>query len=215
MMASGGSRASVDWRGFTAATTDASSYTFSSASIGAAYPDRHVALIVGAASSQNNYTRVVSSVTIGGVSATIIEQVRSTQHNYPGIGALVIAAVPEGTSADIVVTFSGTVLRCAVGRWVLRGLASPTPRDTHSELVYNMSTATVDAPKGGVLIGGLVGEYGGEVTEGLSARASGAFDTYGDYNFKDHSFDAPETGYNVRIAGTSGYTGVALFSVWD
>jgi hypothetical protein len=72
-------------------------------------------------------------VTIGGVSATkAIEAVHDTG-SICHISALWYADV-DTASGDIVVTFSGAMVRANIGWWLLEGAAA-TPTDTASDTV--------------------------------------------------------------------------------
>lgn len=107
-------------------------YTFSSQSLGTAAADRYI--VVGAATRQTGGL-TLSSVTVGGVSATIVVQ----QNNGDGTTGLAIAAVPSGTTGDIVVTWSGASARCAIVFYRLTGLDSATPTDTDSDTATDPS----------------------------------------------------------------------------
>lgn len=104
-------------------TTDATSYTFAGTSLGTAGPNRLI--VVGTAlrsAAVNSY----SSVTVGGnaMSNAVVQNAHQTN-----IG-LHYLLVPAGTSADIVVTMTGTGGRCGIGVWALYNLAQTAPRST-------------------------------------------------------------------------------------
>lgn len=125
-------------------TTDASSYTFSAQSIGTAASDRYIAVAVAGRIAAASLT--ISSVTIGGVSATIVKQQSSTGAASGATATtcvgIAIAAVPTGTTGDVVVTFSATSLRCICSMWRLSNTTSGTANGSQS------STAT--PPSAGV-----------------------------------------------------------------
>lgn len=125
-------------------TTNQTTYTYSSCSIGTAASDRRVH--VGGWSSNN--TRTVSSVTIGGVSATI-----NIQSGGVGNGTSFIATanVPTGTTADVVVTWSGAQIRSAIGVWSSTGLTSDAAIDTDSSTA-DPATVTLTTVSGGFVI---------------------------------------------------------------
>ena len=78
--------------------------TYASIDFSTAHSTRMVAAII---SWQSNVARTILSVTIGGISATLaVAQGTSTGANRVEIW---YAAVPNGTSGDVVVTFSGDV----------------------------------------------------------------------------------------------------------
>lgn len=100
--------------------TDASSYTFSGLSLGTASASR--VIFVAVAHRKADPSASTSSVTIGGVSATLVTS--STASNAGSVVEFWRAAVPTGTTGDVVVTTSATVLRCGVGLWRVDGLTS-------------------------------------------------------------------------------------------
>lgn len=87
-------------------TVDASSFTFSSTSIGPAHSTRTVLLVIRYSSGS---TLSLSSLTIGGNAAEVVVQ------RHGAVGGQIIAklAVASGTTADIALTMSGTVTRIA------------------------------------------------------------------------------------------------------
>jgi hypothetical protein len=139
-------------------TTDASSYTFSAQALGAAAADRYI--VVGIGGRNGAASLAISSVTIGGVSATVIKQQSSTGTASGGTGTtsagLAIAAVPSGTTGDIVVNFSATSLRCVCSMWRMTGLVSATANDSQSSTATPPS-AGVAIPTDGAAIGMVAG----------------------------------------------------------
>lgn len=122
-------------------STTASSYTFTSANIGTATPDRVVVVGVSGLSSIDD--RTLSSVTIGGNAASLDANAAS----HIGGGSSVVACVASllvtsGTSADIVVAFSNTMLGCCCHVYTLTDYQSATPSDTEAA-VSNASAASV------------------------------------------------------------------------
>ena len=93
--------------------------TFSNADFGTEASDRYI--IVGY--TTRNDSRTINSVTIGGISATILVQQRDNNTT----SGLAIAAVPTGTSGDVVVTLNGNADAHYLGVWSATGLASATP----------------------------------------------------------------------------------------
>lgn len=129
-------------------TANATTYTFSSQNLGTADADRYIAVGIVA---RGTSPVTVSSATIGGVSATISVQTTNTTPGY-NIAAIIIAAVPSGTTGDIVVTFSAGVLRCGIAAYRLVGIDSITPADTGTS-VANAPTTSLDIAANGVGIG--------------------------------------------------------------
>lgn len=112
---------------------------YTSIPIGVASVDRLVVVAVAGFNSVD--ARTVTSVTIGGVAATLIENNSSTLLN-----AFAYATVPSGTTATIVVTLSGVANRGqGIGVWEIKGLSSTTPLQTGSVVnttSINFSAAT-------------------------------------------------------------------------
>ena len=101
-------------------TTDASVYTFTGMTLGAASADRTV-LVHGAARGTGGSTGV--TVTVAGITATLDA---FTGWSGTGNGTFVArAVVPTGTTGDVVVTWSATVLRCAVALLVTPDAIQP------------------------------------------------------------------------------------------
>lgn len=116
---------------------DASTYTAANRTIGAASSDR----IVVIATTGGSGAQTVSSVTIAGGAATI----RSSATN----GAIASRLVISGTTATIVVNWSGTTFRTAIAVYTLKGASSGGPRD-ESSTYGATNSVTIDVPSGGV-----------------------------------------------------------------
>ena len=86
-------------------------YTFAGQDIGAESPSRRVIVALSTSSA-----RTISSVTIGGIAATI-----DATHFLSGTAriGIVSAVVPTGTTADVVVTLNGQGAACGIGVWTL------------------------------------------------------------------------------------------------
>ncbi len=88
-----------------ASGVDGASFTFSSAPIGAADANRQIFICVGWTN-----TVTISSVTVGGITA-----LKLSEALLSGIkGAIYVASVPTGTTAAVVVTFSGSSTECLI-----------------------------------------------------------------------------------------------------
>lgn len=113
-------------------------YTYSSANLGAASARRFILVGYMARSAS---TFVASSISVGGISATILGQ------NQIGgtVTGFAIALVPTGASGDVVVTYGGTMVASGISVWSLTNLVSDSP--VSNGLVSN--SATISIPKGG------------------------------------------------------------------
>jgi len=97
-------------------TTDASSYSFTSQPIGSASASRRVVVAIGWGAASGI---TLSSVTIGGVSASIDADSGNATGNRRVYFAS--AVVPTGTTATIAITLSATAARIGIGVWTLTG----------------------------------------------------------------------------------------------
>jgi hypothetical protein len=121
-----GASASVTYITHLEDTSNATTYTFSGADIGAEAADRIV--VVGVGTETTGGTATVSSVTIGGDAASVAVENGGFNRTFAGLYYL---EVPTGTTADIVVSFStASEQRCVIGIWNINGASSATPYDT-------------------------------------------------------------------------------------
>lgn len=186
-------------------TGSATTYTFSSQALGTAASDRKI--VVGAFAV--NAVKAVSSMTIGGVSASLV--VAKTNSGGEQI-ELWQAAVPTGTTGDVVVTWAGGQLGCGIGVFRIVG-AESAAHDTGGSAAAGAGSDTLDIPANGVAVGvagtnpngiptwtwtGLTEDYdaGGIITasDGSHTGASDAFAT----TQTGLSITATATSYGVR-----------------
>lgn len=185
-------------------TTDLTTYTFSSQSFGAAATDRIVTVTIGA---RNNVSRTISSVTIGGVSATANVTAINTGSGAD-VAAIYSAAVPTGTTGDVVVTFSGSMQRCVVGIYRTVGSSGVAASDTDTDLTLTSQalTATIDVPAGGSAIG-------------VCWNASGGTSSVAWTNLTEDYETAPETVSNATSGAHSNFasaqTALAITTTFD
>lgn len=126
-------------------------YTFTACDLGAADTTREVFVVIAA--YQGGTARTLSSVTIGGVAATL----ETTFTNGTAqLLALARAAVPSGATGDVVATFSGAVQNCnvAVYRAVNRATAGTGATDTSSATgsAASLAVTGVDVVAGGFVL---------------------------------------------------------------
>ena len=133
---------SVDWTESAANGSASSPETFTGISLGTEASSRQIFVAV--------YSGVASAVTVGGVSATLVE------NNSGSTLTLWRAAVPTGTSASVVVTFTGGGGRLLITVWAAYNLRSTTPVDTAqvttSSTPATTHTTTIDTANKGILI---------------------------------------------------------------
>lgn len=164
-----------------ASGTDASSYTFSSQSLGTAAADRYIVVVVNARTLAGT---ALSSITVAGVTATL--GVNYTRAGSAQIAAIGVAAVPTGTTGDIVLNFNGTMRRAGYGAYRVTGLSSATANDTATD-DSDPADFLLDIPAGGFG----VGVCGDATTGGATYTWTGL----------DEDFDA------VLEAANANYTG--------
>jgi hypothetical protein len=125
--------------------TDLTTYTFSTQAIGTAAVGRYIVVAVFLSSVAS---RVVSTLTVGGNSATLIGSQVSGAFSVVSLWGV---RVDTGTTADVVVTGTGALLHCGIGVWALYDLLSTTPTDTGSSTA-DPSTDTLTVLDGGIAI---------------------------------------------------------------
>lgn len=169
------------------ATDDSSSnldeYTFAGVDFGEAATNR--LLIIAVAGGSTSTAIPLSSITIGGVSATIhvqSDQSGNTRNGHVGIAS---ATVPTGTSGTIVVTwnggFGGTMVDMAFALYRVTGLLSTTPTDTVSDSGASPSLL-IDRASNGFIVGAASAASGTVVTwpspmvSDIQSQTDGTFD---------------------------------------
>lgn len=177
--------------------SDLTTYTFSGQNLGAADAGRYI--VVGVQARGTATPLALSSVTVGGVSATIVAQ----QANSANIAALVIAAVPTGTTGDIVVTFSVVVLRCAIQAYRVLGIDSATASDTGASTAADPTTS-LDIPAEGVAIGACM-------SGGVDMRVTWTGLTE-DYDATTESFLSATSAHDEFVTAQTGLTITADFA---
>jgi hypothetical protein len=104
---------------------EATSLTDSSAALGTAAENRQILVMTESGRSSGSGTSLVSGVTCGGDAMTELVQVNRTGGNpYRSCSAMYILAVPTGTAADIVVTWSDTQYNTWIHTVAVYGAAS-------------------------------------------------------------------------------------------
>lgn len=133
--------------------TPGAALTFSNFAIGAANAGRLVVACIAAFSGNTGVT--LSSVTIGGIAATI-----NVQETTAGTGGdtimsiIATAAVPTGTTATVVVNFSASMSGNAVV-YSMTGASGVAALDTVTDEVGTPLNGTLDVVAGGVVIANL------------------------------------------------------------
>ena len=200
---------SISFRTSAASSSDLTTYTFSSQNIGTAAESRHVIVSVSSLADGLGSTSI-SSITIGGVAATVVVSQASGDGGFAG---LAIAAVPTGTTADVVVTMSNLQGRMAVGIWAAYDLASATPVDTAASTA-DPASLNVDVQAGDVLVAAIYNNTN------ATATWTGATERFDDlvegaeYSGADYTATADETPRTVECDYTSVSRNVGVCAVW-
>ena len=125
--------------------TNATAFTFSSAALGAVATDRKIAI---AATGTGGGTYTISSVTVNGRSAFLA---KSSGLEGEVIADIWVADVTEGTSATIIVTFTGSKGTCGIDVYRITG-SSGAILDSGSSHAA-VGTYDIDVRPGGGVIG--------------------------------------------------------------
>ncbi len=145
----GGGTGTLAFLQATADDANSGTYTFAGQSLGAADADRYI--IVTAASRQTGSGANITGITIGGVAATVSQQLDDAGGGGNStLVAIAIAAVPTGTSGSVVVTYNNTQNRAHIAVYRATSLVSATPTDTAGAIGEDVA---IDIPNNGFVIG--------------------------------------------------------------
>jgi hypothetical protein len=138
---------SVTFRAGYAIEDNLTSYNFVGCDFGPATATRRI-IVVASPQRGADVTANVTAMTIGGVTATKVIGFTSGRFHV----AIWMAAVPTGTSGDIVVT-TPTMERCAIAVYAADNLASDTPVSSASDGSTPQSVSLTTANPGFVIAG--------------------------------------------------------------
>lgn len=188
---SGGS--ALTYIGSTSQTANQSSYTFSGASIGDANANRMVVIVANGGTAGVN----LSDITIDGNSASVPISAAGSALGY--------LAFPSGSTADIVVSFSGTQSNCSI--MVYRGItANPTPDDTDIATVIGGTQS--GAITGTIASGGFAVVYSFiDSTTDQSCTWTGATEN-------DELFPEASTESNISVASITASGAFSVSAAW-
>jgi len=136
--------ASISFLALSENVTDASTFTFSNAALGAATSDRKIVVALTCARGTGSPVDV-TGVTIGGVTATEAIGFNTSEGSF---GNIFFANVPTGTTGDIVITNDGNSSGMSCGAYRVVD-AAVSAQDTGSSEADPM-TDTIAVTKGGV-----------------------------------------------------------------
>lgn len=204
-------------------TANATTYTFSAQNLGTADADRYI--IVCASGRSNATGRTISTITIGGVSATIVCSATRDDGGINSIAiAIAIAAVPTGTTGDIVVTYSGSMLRSAIQAYRAVDINSATPTDTVTSNTGTTATSAgaLDVAAGGFAIGCCTFAYATSATSSswseLTEDHDVVVETFFGAGSSSKTYVGAQTG--LTVVGTPSGSGalqtiVGAFAAWE
>lgn len=189
---------------------DQTTYTFAGQDFGAEASDRYIIVGIGSRDTGSG-AKTVDSVTIGGVTATIVRQAQNATTNST-VGALAIAAVPTGLSGSVVVTFSEQMLRCGIGVWRIVG-HDPTAHDSDSSTATD-PTVNLDIPANGSAVGfATTGNTGATTWTGLTESFDGNVDGL-DYTGASDDFVTQQSGLTILANFSATADSVGIFASW-
>lgn len=129
-------------------SSNLSSYTFASRPFGVEAVDRYLfASIVGGHGGGNSF---LSTVTIAGQAVTLHQTTDNNGNTRNGHAAVGSLFLPNGTSGDVVVNYTGAMQECTIALYRATNLFSSTPYD--SEIADSVGSLTLDIPPNGFLI---------------------------------------------------------------
>lgn len=194
--------ASLSFRTNTFSETDLTTYTFSSQDIGTAVTGRRVIVGVGGVAAAS---RTISSVTIGGNSAaqSVFAEATTTAAEQ---AAIYVLQVDAGTTADIVVTWSSGMVRCAIGVWAAYDLQSSTATHTGSSTA-SPGTANLNVSAGGVAFGMAINLQNSGTNTYTWNNLTEAFDAsfgsgIGTYSGAESTFATAQSGLTITATPT-------------
>lgn len=202
----------LTYRTIVGSTSGLSSYTLSAVPIGTASSSRYV-VIAMSAKFLGTTAASISTLTIGGVSATIVTTATGTGSNI-ATTTLAYALVPTGTTADIVVTYSRAALRCAAAVWTISGSGTISV-DTSNQFGGSANpspTATLDLSTSAVTmgVGARFTNTGSHIWSGLTKRGQTDFGS-GTISAADATLVAGANAISVSAGDAEGASVSAAF----
>jgi hypothetical protein len=182
--------------------TNQTTYTFTNRAVSTAAANRKVVVAASAGSGSNP---TVSSMTIGGIAASLVTGAKIG--NVAEAVEFWQADVPTGTTATIAVTWSGGLSSCGIQVFAVYG-ASAAATDTDTNSSANPTVVAIDVPAGGVCMGAIVHRANSATTyiwSGIT-EASGSDEVMEtDTNYHAAGFDAfasAQTGLSVQCTAS-------------
>ncbi len=197
------------------------SVTFSSVNLGTASADRYIVVVAGVA--VNTAGRTLTSVTIGGNAMTIhANATTSVALSDTNISAICGLLVTAGTSANVVVTCSGTMSQWYCRTYAMTGLASTTPTATKTTSATSAVSSIADSiniPGNGLFIFGVQGDTSNAATynavTGAVLNSAQNFGTMPSASASQSGLSAETPrSYSATLAAGTGHMAMAA-AVWN
>jgi hypothetical protein len=199
--------ATIEFLGSDTTADNLSTYSFVSKTFGAAASDRYIAAVFG--HSSNSSSRMVSSVSLGGVSATNVVEVSDTGSRTAYV-CMAIAPVPTGTSGDLSITWNGALNDQFVFWYRITGIGGVSPFHTASNGV-DPSAMSLNIPAGVVVVGGVCAGSGGSAFDWTNLTDDGdqGLDGSGRLGSGAHgAFASAQTGLAITADDTGSASGL-------
>lgn len=199
--AASSSPVTISYIGTTTNTADTATYTFTDHAIGTASADRVVLVAVSLRSPTAGVS--ISSMTIGGVSATEIVEASTGANATSAIYGLLVTS---GTTATIVVTPSATGQRCQVSVYAMTGNGGSTTAHATATDTTAPSSTTIDIPINGSAVG---------ISYAVDSGAVGAATWAGLTEDNDATLENTSNAYSAaHLDSTGGATGLSIGVTW-
>lgn len=202
----------LDYRTSAVDAANATSYTFSSQDIGTAGSNRQVVILVATTGGPGG-TAFASSVTVGGVTATNLHQVASSNSTEAEI---YIASVPSGTTADVVVNYPRTAGNCGIGVIAVYNGAS-TANDTGGSTDTSAPSDTLNIPANGAAFGvtSINGNTRTSSWSNLTEHYDGSVESSNYHSGASATFATEQTGLTITdtLSGSGVNVAMAIASI--
>lgn len=212
-MAASASYPSISYISNNSVTTNSTSHTFTAQSIGSTGNNRHIIVSI---SGYQSSVGALSSATIGGVSATIAVQANGTNT----VSVIIIAAVPTGTTGDIVLSWATNTQNVGIAVHRVVDLTSATANTTGSDTTLSAgacsftlnnnanavmvaSAVSIDGTAWGTWSSGLTEDSDQYIASSNAAAAASGF------------FASANTPYTVTATAGTGTRGVVVAATWN
>jgi hypothetical protein len=196
----GGEAVKVTYLDHQQTSTGSNTFTFSGLSFGPVLQGRYIVACVSWLASPS---LALASCTIGGVAAAILTQVQSGNPSGSS-AAICIAAVPAGTTGDVVLNWGGAgVVIGSVAVYSIYGIQSPAASAVATN-INNSPSVTLNVPANGAVIG-ISG----------APSVSGVNPTWTDLNQDLHDRFSVEDYSSASAAFVLAQTALALTCAWS